>query len=91
MTICFRLVSQKHGEILLNLFLVFRSGRAAQILFLEFIKDGPTNLGDECTYGGFLLLFGGIWGCGEDAGCIAVVDLTQMFHASIFFKLVLHP
>ena len=31
-------------EPLLNLFSVFRNGRAAQILFLEFSKDGPANV-----------------------------------------------
>ena len=40
---------------LLNLFPVFRSGRAAQLLFLEFIKDGLADLGDEFTYGGLAI------------------------------------
>ena len=30
-------------ELLLNLFIVFGSGMAAQIHFLEFSKDGPTG------------------------------------------------
>ena len=46
------LVPQEPGsELPLNLFLVFRSGRAGQIFFLDFSKDGPANFGDEFTYG----------------------------------------
>ena len=40
------------SELLLDLFPALSSGRAGQILFLEFIKDNPANLGDEFTYGG---------------------------------------
>ena len=56
--LCFHLVLQEPGalqsgsELLLNLFLVFRSGRAGPILYLESIKDGPADLGDEFTCGG---------------------------------------
>ena len=38
-------------ELLLDLFLVFWSGRTGQILFLEFSKDGPAD-SREFTYGG---------------------------------------
>ena len=37
------------SELYLNLFPAFRSGRAAEILSLEFIKDGPADLGNEFT------------------------------------------
>ena len=39
------------SELILSLFPAFKSGRAAQILFLEFIKDGPADLGYEFTCG----------------------------------------
>ena len=40
------------SEIFLHFFPVFRVSDQAQILFLEFIKDGLADLGDEFTYGG---------------------------------------
>ena len=40
------------SELLLYLFLFFRCGMASQILFLEFLKDGSTVLGDKFTYDG---------------------------------------
>ena len=39
------------GSELLDLFLVFWSGGADQILFVEFSKDGPADNKDEFTYG----------------------------------------
>ena len=44
MVIFFCLLPQDRGsELLFNLFLVFESGSAAHIFFLEFSKDGPAN------------------------------------------------
>ena len=40
------------SELLLNLFLVFRVSRVAQIPLLEFIKDGSAHLEDKFTDGG---------------------------------------
>ena len=40
------------SEFFLNLFPAFRSGGAAQIPFLKFIKDGTADLGDKFTYNG---------------------------------------
>ena len=40
------------SELLLHLFAVFSIGRACQTLFLEFSKDGPTDLGDKFIDGG---------------------------------------
>ena len=49
------LMPQEHGdissgsELLLHLFPVFKIGRAVQILFLEFIKDGLEEIDDKFT------------------------------------------
>ena len=37
-------------KLLLDMFPVFKCGRPAQILFLEFIKDGPADNRDEFTF-----------------------------------------
>ena len=39
-------------EFLLNLFPVFLSSEADQILSLEFLKDDPADIWDKFTYGG---------------------------------------
>ena len=40
------------SELLLDLFPVFRGGRAGQVLVLEFSKDGMADTRDEFTNGG---------------------------------------
>ena len=40
------------SELLFHIFPVFRVSRAGQILFLEFIKDGSADLGNNITYRG---------------------------------------